>query len=1254
MLAFLPLTPSPSDEDVRLDVRIGSGPRHGYVMTEGEFLIGSASGCDIRLASSQFPPVICQFTLSEHGLKVRKLSPIISVELNEKQLSGSAPVAVQDGDIVQAGPVEILIHCSQPQYPRPKLLTLDEPEVPLTPAHEGNLSDRTEFERMKAELAEQTRELEEERAIWYRRKMEMEQELRATPDAAELRSRENALSARERELQHEYDRRFRAFEDEMARRRVELESELKARRQQIEEELHKKHDRIEEEIGAKRIQLEADIRESEPRLVELKLIEERVAKAQAEFAAREESLRALHEEMKRDREVIEDERKWQLARMKELDSTLLERHAELTRRESHLREEMELFQKERDQHKEDLLRWNRTQAQWSQTQAMLEGRTAELNERQELLLQTSQEWEETLKLAESEQVRIRTESERLEAKHKELDLIAAEQTERSARLDSQAASLAQLRSQLARQQEQIQSESVKLAEDRAKLDGLRRDLEQRLNDAEQLRAEVGAARDVSLEEIQTATERNALLASQIEELRATEERVREREIELDARSGEFAEQVALLKSRITQTIELQQRLEHDREAIRAREATLSESDQARLEFQEQLRKRSDELTKRSREMEDLRIKMAEEQAILSRLREQLESERSRGSREIDSQRDELARREKELETRTEALTEREATLERQIARFQEASEALANERESLRTAQTQFAEEQTRVLQLHQSELQGSEELQSRIAAQFAELQAQAPELDRQAVTAMERLMATRDVIRGQLAELHEFAKSTRHELDSERSRLRVEEDQIRQRAQELETARSEHRLAVTGFRQQLLDWQSKIGELRNQFHSAQNQIELRGTNVGSAERDIEHLREELIRQTQEVERERRLASEKRTEMERHLADMREWYRRKLRELAAGKGVDEADMPVWKPPASNDAKPPEHNPEIQFEDTEPGDQQLGELLVSRGLIDQSTLSALTEEAKKQKRALRQILLASGALTLYQLALIEAGTMDGLMLGRLRVVDRIRVTSKESVYRVFDPTRPGGPTRGIYILRHLSEQEIQDAVHPDEFRQRFGLAVQSPHPHLANSLEVLEIQGRPAVLQEWVIGLSSVDWPPVAATPGVWLRLVSGAAQALHHAHRIGLTHGRLLAESFVLPADGQLKILGMGEPSWLAGGAVTGEPTPAGDLRTLGRIAFAWSQLSSRRRGNRSQPFPAELTSIIRRLEIGAEPAMGDVVAIDRPFHDAGELIRELAQLAEQFPCPSDAWNKFVRFAAENAPESTSQLRAAG
>lgn len=1247
MLAFLPVPPPPDDAGIRLDVRLENGPARGYAIGEGEFLIGTAAGCDLRLTGSQYPPVICQFSRSDDGLRVRKLSPTVPVYLNEKPLSGSAPVTVEDGDTVRAGPAEIVVHAIGRAFPRPKLVTFDE-EIP-------DAEPVDDLAHARAELAEQARELEEDRAIWYRRKMEMEAELRGVPDAAELHRRERLIASKESELQHEFDRRFAALESEIARRRAELEAELTARRQKADDEFRNRMGVVEEEIVQRRLQLETDLREYEPRLVELRAARERIEAARAELDSREASQATLRDELKRERDSIDDERKWQFARLKELDSALLERHAELARREGQLRAELERFAAERDRHKDDLLRFDRAQAGLEQRLATVDGRTAEVNERHDLLERTSQEWEETVRLADAEQNRVRAEAERLEKLQAEFDRKNVELSERGALLESQAAALAMLRANLARQQESNQNDSAALANERVKLEELRRDLDSRLREAELARAELGQARDEGVQEVRTSSERNALLAAQIEELRATEERVREREIELDARSSEFAEQVSLLKSRIAQTMELQERLELDRESLKSREALLGETDAARLEFQEQLRRRAEELARRSKEVDELRVKLAEEHAVLKRLREGLEGERSRGEERFESERLELAARAKELEERTAALAERESALERQVARLQEAGESVANERKALVEARAEFEDERAKAVQFHLAERQESDELQSRIAAHFADLRAQAPDLEQNANASLERLAAARDVLRGNLSELHEFAKQSREELESERSRIRIEADQIRAREHELETARSEHRLAVTGFRQQLLDWQSKIGELKGQFDSAQSRIERRGTDVDSATREIEELREDLIRQTQEVAAEKRKAVEKRTEMERHLGDMREWYRRKLRELAAGRQVDETDMPDWKatdPKANADR-------ELKIAETassepEPGDQQLGELLIARGLVDANTLAALAEEARRQRKSLRQTLLASGALTLYQLALIEAGTLDGLMLGRLRVVDRLRVTSKEAAYRVFDPSRPGGPTRGTYVLRHLSEAEMQDAVHPDEFRQRFATMAQASHPNLANTLELLEIQGRPAALQEWVAGLSSADWPPVAATPGTWLRLMAEAAKGINHAHRGGLYHGRLAADSFLLTPDGTLKILGFGEPHWLAGGAQTTEPRSAGDLRALGRIGFGWSQLGSRRRGARPKPFPAELTNVIRRLEIGAEPSMGDVVAIDRPYTDAGDLLRDVARLVELHPCPSDAWEKFVRYAAENSPDVPQPLRAAG
>src|SRR5438128_8886337 len=113
---------------------------------------------------------------------------------------------------------------------------------------------------------------------------------------------------------------------------------------------------------------------------------------------------------------------------------------------------------------------------------------------------------------------------------------------------------------------------------------------------------------------------------------------------------------------------------------------------------------------------------------------------------------------------------------------------------------------------------------------------------------------------------------------------------------------------------------------------------------------------------------------------------------------------------------------------------DPPDQKLGDLLQSLGLVDADTLTALLVEARRQRRSLRQLLLAGGYLTLYQMALIEAGNLDALVLGPLRVIDRLCVTPRDAVYRVFDPRRGQEA-----VLRHLAESELAEPAHLDEFR-----------------------------------------------------------------------------------------------------------------------------------------------------------------------------------------------------------------------
>jgi hypothetical protein len=206
--------------------------------------------------------------------------------------------------------------------------------------------------------------------------------------------------------------------------------------------------------------------------------------------------------------------------------------------------------------------------------------------------------------------------------------------------------------------------------------------------------------------------------------------------------------------------------------------------------------------------------------------------------------------------------------------------------------------------------------------------------------------------------------------------------------------------------------------------------------------------------------------------------------------------------------------------------------------------------------------------------------------------------------------------------------------MADAVRPDEFRQRFAAAAAVSHPHLAATLEVLEIAGRPAALAEWVGGVPGTEWPPLVAAPGVWFRLVSQAALALNAAHTAGLVHGHLHAASFVFTPEGVLKLCGLGEPRWLALPAPQedAEPSAAGDLRALGHIAGAWAA------SGKAKPLPEPLQAVLRRLQADDATA----------YASAQELLDDLDRAGAAVPANAAAWERFVRQALD---ETAAPLR---
>jgi hypothetical protein len=208
----------------------------------------------------------------------------------------------------------------------------------------------------------------------------------------------------------------------------------------------------------------------------------------------------------------------------------------------------------------------------------------------------------------------------------------------------------------------------------------------------------------------------------------------------------------------------------------------------------------------------------------------------------------------------------------------------------------------------------------------------------------------------------------------------------------------------------------------------------------------------------------------------------------------------------------------------------------------------------------------------------------------------------------------------------------------DAVRPDEYRQRFGAARDLAHPNVAATVEVLDINSRPAVVQEWLAGLPGGDWPAAVSSPGVWHRLMMQAAQGLHAAHSVGLTHGRLTANSCLLTRPGVVKLVGIGEPPWLHAGWTGQEATPEDDLKALGHVALGWMH-AGRRKAAKTKPFPPGLIEILRSL--GVSPDDGGVPLGVYP--SAAALLEDLDRAADEVPADNATWDKLLIYVGETA-----------
>lgn len=904
-------------------------------------------------------------------------------------------------------------------------------------------------------------------------------------------------------------------------------------------------------------------------------------------------------------------------------------------RERQLALDRAAYEKDQTQFQADLVRLERARAAFELREKDFQDRLFEVERRAEQIQRDGQSSSERSKQLEEWQSQLRAEAELLAQQKAQLDLVTSQVAEREAAIQSQQASFDDVRAKLERLREELRTREQLLAEERARHQLAVEELDRQRGDLQRFFTEVEHERQRLDEERLALAEQNARLRTEVERYRprqeaidAEEARLKQIAEELEAKLKKQHEQDDLLEARAAQLLEMHERLTRDRQALREREVASVRAEQARESLQEQLRKRSEELNERQKALTDQARQRLEEVTALETRRVELEQEHAAMRERLAASQAELEQRSTELAARAADLETQQENTSRGIAKLREVARSAAQARKAFALSRRDWLSTQ----QADNDALARAWEELRALRQEMNEKLEQLPELELRAKSAADSLAAARSQLLAHLEELHTFARQRREDLEGLRGQVQEEAERVRMQALALHRARDEHRLAVAGFRQQLITWQGQVAELKRALANDETRLERRQAQVDEAVRAVDATSVRLTQQAEQLQEQEREVAVRRDEVDRHLTDMREWYRRKLRELAAGTLADAATAE-----GSQAAESPPSILTLTAE-VEPGDRQLGELLQSLDLVDAETHTALLVEARRQRRSLRQVLLSSGHVTLYQLALIEAGNLDKLVLGPVRVVDRLRVTPHEAIYRVFDPRRAasadtGGNNspRGYAVLRHLAEAEMEDAVRPDEYRQRFAAAVAVQHPNLAATLEVLEIAGRPAVLQEWVNGLGGADWAELVAAPGICYRLLCQAALALQTAHAAGLVHGGLDAAALVLTGDGTLKVRGLGEPAWLHESAASAAAA-RDDLCALGRLAQQWLASVPRPKLARPKQSAKALFELVERLAA----ANSDTV-----YSTAASFLEDLERIASDVPPNSEAWERLLRVVRE-------------
>jgi hypothetical protein len=1209
----LPDTPAPGPAPLRLELRHDGNAATVFELPLQALALGAAPGCDVRLPGGDIPPVLCILSPEPAGLRLRTLAPQPGINVNGHR---TIHALLAPGDQLTFGSFELRVHFS-----------------PATVAAPPALDEACQLQKRLLEegirrLAVSQKQLADDRRDWEqdaeKQAEELAAKMRQALERSEALAQERAQLAAERK---ELDRRVAELaaaetapspHSDLRLGDLPSDSPLQPLRQQLDayrEELNQRYKQrrdhllaLQESVthAARKVQEQKRLAEAEHRRVHS--IDQGLATRETEVAARRQQLDLDRAALMRQHGLVEE---WQREVEKEHQARVAELQAE-EKRQARERQRLDGLQ---SHYQADASRLDRQQIELAEREHACDLRARLLEEQTLRLKDLSAGLQKQARELEAVEARSRAVADDAARQTEALQQLARNHERKAAELEQEQSALAALRGRTERLQVELVQREQQLTDQRLRQDAEEVRLRERARQLQQQEADICRHREQGLLERQQGEAQAAALQSLTKQLEERSQTLSAQETAL------HAERAALVQA-----------LQETGEKERQLQTQVAEFEKSQVQFASRCAQLADEeegLAKERASLESAREQLRLQKTALAEQEQHLASQRQ----QVQELAAACQQRQKELEKQAAAIEshsrERTQLLDRREAALVERECALQRQLDQLRIDWTRLEAERKKLQQEYQEaevrQRQATAECE-RLDSARQDLEQRLPELLQQAQAALERLGKAREQLREHLREVHAYTQQCQAEFQTAHRELLGQAERISQQKHDLSRSQHEHRHAVSSFRQYLSEWQGQFAELQRSLQHGELALERRQAQLEEQARQMDETSSRLTAKAERLEGQERDVLRRREELTRQLSDMQQWYRQKLRELAErkllhGQGdLGEALLPSVEVTGNGFIPPAVLSLHAQVM---PDDRRLADLLTGMALVDQQTLTALLEEARQRGCSLRDALLDGDYLTPYQVELIEAGQLEALVLGPLRIVDRLRLTPLETVYRVFDPRRGDEA-----LLRQLSPVVPDDRK--AEFRSRFTRAAAVRHQHLAATLEVLEMEGCPAVQQEWIVGLPSGEWREHASVPTVWLQLLRQAASGLVAAHDAGLVHGHLHAGRILLTEDGELKLCGLGEPDWLFL-----DPRPAAplasdaatDLTALGQIAKRWLDIGPRSRLQRRDAEP--LHAVLDRL-LTEDTA--------RRFPTALSLLEDLDRVVAQLGENSVAWEKLVRF----------------